>query len=136
VGIDFASPWRCVECRKCRMLLTWVSYRRNMFKLHYHEKASKARKVGGVSFALEGFVGDMTAQDGRKLYMARIDPILTHGCEIMPDIDHAAFRELELASHAYLRRLLGLNPRSMVCVLYTETGIIPLPYRQAELTLR
>jgi hypothetical protein len=26
VGIDFASPWRCVECRKCRMLLTWVSY--------------------------------------------------------------------------------------------------------------
>jgi hypothetical protein len=89
-----------------------------------------------VSFALEGFVGDMTPQDGRKLYMARIDPILTHGCEIMPDIDHAAFRELELASHAYLRRLLGLNPRSMVCVLYTETGIIPLPYRRAELTLR
>jgi hypothetical protein len=68
--------------------------------------------------------------------MARIDPILTHGCEIMPDIDQAAFRQLELASHAYLRRLLGLNPRSMVCVLYTETGIIPLPYRRAELTLR
>jgi hypothetical protein len=105
---------------------------RNMFKQHYHEKASKARKVGGVSFALEGFVGDITPDDGRKLYMARIDPVLTHGCEIMPDIGHAAFRELGLASHAYLRRLLGLNPRSMVCVLYTETGIIPLLYPRRD----
>jgi hypothetical protein len=67
--------------------------------------------------------------------MARVDPHLVFGCEAMPDVDDAV-KGMEHAQHTFLRRLLGLNPRSVLCVLFTETGIMPLRNRHAELVLR
>jgi hypothetical protein len=42
-----------------------------------------------------------------------------------------AYVRILTTSSPHLRRLLGLNPRSVVCVLFTEKGIVPLHYRRA-----
>ncbi|KAJ7255433.1 hypothetical protein B0H12DRAFT_987991, partial [Mycena haematopus] len=39
--------------------------------------------------------------------------------------DAPLLQDLQDVQHAYMRRLLGLNPRSMLAVLFTETGQIP-----------
>ncbi|KAJ7141096.1 hypothetical protein C8R44DRAFT_240746 [Mycena epipterygia] len=68
----------------------------------------------------------------------RVDPHLTSGCEVVLDVDRplGASLEVTVAQIKFLRRLLGLNPRSMLAVLFTETGIIPIRYRRALLALR
>ncbi len=38
--------------------------------------------------------------------------------------------------HAYIRRMLGLNKRSSIAVLFTETGLWPIRYRRISLALR
>ncbi|KAF8992631.1 hypothetical protein BDZ89DRAFT_896170, partial [Hymenopellis radicata] len=35
-----------------------------------------------------------------------------------------------------LRRLLGVNNRSMIAPLFSELGLIPLPYRRVVMVLR
>ncbi|KAJ7088252.1 hypothetical protein C8R44DRAFT_958834 [Mycena epipterygia] len=42
---------------------------------------------------------------------------------------------LETPQTHYLRRLLGLNPRSMLAVLFTETGIMPIRIPEAAVDL-
>ncbi|KAJ6555569.1 hypothetical protein DFH09DRAFT_815923, partial [Mycena vulgaris] len=37
--------------------------------------------------------------------------------------------------HEFIRRLLGVNSRSVLAILHTETCVIPLPYRRAILAL-
>ena len=37
--------------------------------------------------------------------------------------------------HAFIRRMLGLSDRSMLVVLFTETGLMPLQYRRIILAL-
>ncbi|KAJ7362282.1 hypothetical protein DFH08DRAFT_1024263 [Mycena albidolilacea] len=44
------------------------------------------------------------------------------------DVTHAHVSKLEDVQNEYLRRLLGLNRRSVIAILFSETGIIPLRY--------
>ncbi|KII84391.1 hypothetical protein PLICRDRAFT_95362 [Plicaturopsis crispa FD-325 SS-3] len=87
-------------------------------------------------FSLDSRVGSLPPFEGRQLYMARVDPHLTFGCEVILDVDRTLVRQLEAAQNMYLRRLIGLSPRSMVRVLFTETGTLPIGFRRVSLAVR
>ncbi|KAJ7106410.1 hypothetical protein C8R43DRAFT_1080688 [Mycena crocata] len=80
-------------------------------------------------------VGVLPPREGLQLYKARVDPHLTAGCEVVLDTDLSLVAHLEKPQKHFLRRLLGLNPRSMLAILFTETGLLPIRYRRAILAL-
>ena len=90
---------------------------RDIFTQHYHEKASKACRVACASFALDSFMGALPPKEGKMLYMARVDPILTFGCEVVLDMEDALVQKLTDVQHLFIRRLLGLGPRSLLATL-------------------
>jgi hypothetical protein len=113
----------------------FTSTARDIFTTHYHEKASKARRVACASFALDAFIGVLFPKEGKMLYMARVDPILTFGCEVVLDVDEVLAQELVDIQHLFIRRLLGVGSRSMIATLFTETGLMPLRVRRAQLAI-
>ncbi|KAJ3858921.1 hypothetical protein EV359DRAFT_13776, partial [Lentinula novae-zelandiae] len=80
-------------------------------------------------------IGCLPPREGIILYMARVDPHLIFGCEIVLDIDLSLLGDLEQAQCQYLRRLLGISKRSMRAILFTELGIEPIRYRRLGLAL-
>ncbi|TFY62859.1 hypothetical protein EVG20_g6551 [Dentipellis fragilis] len=73
--------------------------------------------------------------EGTRLYMARVDPHLIHGCDVILDIDAGSLTDLELLQCKYIRRLLGVSTRCSRVFLFTETGLVPLNYRRVLLSL-
>jgi hypothetical protein len=116
--------------------ITFSSTHNDMFTLHYDAKAKKASSCSTIVFTLHSFVGDVTPPLGYRLYMARTDPHLTFGCEVALDINTANRQKFEGIQHRFLRRLLGVHPRSLLAPLFTETGAIPIRYRRVLLALR
>ncbi|KAE9403489.1 hypothetical protein BT96DRAFT_814910, partial [Gymnopus androsaceus JB14] len=88
-----------------------------------------------ATLGLEPLIGCIPPKDGINLYMARVDPHLTFGCEVVLDIDLSLLGELELVQHLFLRRLLGLHRRCMLVFLFSETGLIPIRYHRITLAL-
>jgi hypothetical protein len=82
------------------------------------------------------FIGDITPAIGYKMYMARVDPHLIFGCEVALDVNTANTTKLEGIQTRFLRRLLGVHPRSPLAPLFAETGAAPIRYRRALLALR
>ena len=72
----------------------------------------------------------------RKLYMALMDPHLTHGAEISLDINLPLLEKLEDIQRLFLCRLLNVGEKCMNAFLFTETAIIPLRYRRIITTLK
>ncbi|KAJ3858968.1 hypothetical protein EV359DRAFT_5837, partial [Lentinula novae-zelandiae] len=72
----------------------------------------------------------------KQLYTTLVECHLTHGCEIMPDMDPGLLRILEDVQLRFLRRMLGLSSNSVITPLYTEPGIMPICTRWVSLTLR
>ncbi|OCH83754.1 hypothetical protein OBBRIDRAFT_799632 [Obba rivulosa] len=68
--------------------------------------------------------------------MARGDPHLTYGRDVVLDVDPPLRAKLEAVQHYHLRRILGLSARSVTTALFTETGLQPLRYRQLLLALK
>ncbi|KII94046.1 hypothetical protein PLICRDRAFT_36277 [Plicaturopsis crispa FD-325 SS-3] len=123
-----------VDCYK--YVGVWFrSTHRNIFADHYTIKASKAINMAHAIFAIEKRVGALPVFEGRQLYMARFDPHLISGCEVSIDVDSSLLGELEDAQHSFLRRLLGVNRRGMLCPLFTETGVLPIKFRRIILAL-
>ncbi|KAJ7820549.1 hypothetical protein B0H13DRAFT_2130073 [Mycena leptocephala] len=112
----------------------FTSVHANIFARHYAIKASKSRSVANAIFALKHRIGSLPVREGLLLYKARMDCHLTSGCELSLDTD-ALVSELVESQHLFLRRLLGLNPRSMIAILFTETGIMPVRMRRLLLAL-
>ncbi|KAF9005875.1 hypothetical protein BDZ89DRAFT_966175, partial [Hymenopellis radicata] len=54
---------------------------------------------------------------------------LISGTDVSPDASPELLKELYDVQLMVLRRLLGVNNRSMIAPLFTELGLIPLPYR-------
>ncbi|KAF7347327.1 Reverse transcriptase domain-containing protein [Mycena venus] len=67
--------------------------------------------------------------------MARVDCYLISGCELSLDTDSSLLQDHMDVQHLFLRRLLGLNPHSMLAILFTETGQMPLRVRRLLLAL-
>ncbi|KAJ7100151.1 hypothetical protein B0H15DRAFT_818921 [Mycena belliarum] len=80
-------------------------------------------------------IGSLPIKEGLILYMARIDCYLISGADIYLDVDAAHAEELIDAQHLFLQRLLGINSRSMLAVLFTETGLMPIKIRRLLLAL-
>ncbi|KAK6992599.1 hypothetical protein R3P38DRAFT_3225262 [Favolaschia claudopus] len=120
-AIDLVSHYKYVGI--------WItSITRNIFSKHHTVKASKARSVSYASFSTESFVRVLPRE---KLYEAWVDPHLTSGCEVVLDTDLSLTAELGTPQKHFLRRPLDLNPRCMLSIIFTETGILPLRYRRA-----
>ncbi|GAW05831.1 hypothetical protein LENED_007714 [Lentinula edodes] len=115
--------------------LQFISTHRYILQTVYNIKASKARNITRAMFALELAIGCLPPREGIILYMARVDPHLIFGCEIVLDIDLSLLGDLEQAQCQYLRRLLGISKRSMRAILFTELGIEPIRYRRLGLAL-
>jgi hypothetical protein len=108
---------------------------RDIFENHYDEKATKACRVACASFTLDEFVGTLAPPEGVRLYMARVDPVLTFGSEIVLDINRPSIDKLADVQHLFIRRLLRVGSRSMLAPLFTETGILPLRFRRVTLAV-
>ncbi|KAJ7205131.1 hypothetical protein B0H12DRAFT_1282487, partial [Mycena haematopus] len=113
----------------------FTSTHRYVFARHYAIKASKARATSNAVFALKHRIGSLPVREGLTLYMARIDCYLISGGELALDTDAPLLQDLQDVQHAHLRRLLGLNPHSMLAVLFTETGQVPVRIRRLLLAL-
>ncbi|KAJ7450879.1 hypothetical protein FB451DRAFT_1526864, partial [Mycena latifolia] len=113
----------------------YTSTQPNVLAKHYSVKASKARATGNAIFGLNHRIGSLPVREGLQLYKARVDCYLISGCELALDTDARLVRELVDVQHAFLRRLLGLNPHSMLAILFTETGEMPLRVRRLLLGL-
>jgi hypothetical protein len=117
-----------LECGSKRIKFIWTE--------QYKVKAQKAATVANVLLGLDRFVGSLPAWDARTLYMARVDPYLTAGCDVCLDIDLKSLARLDRVQVKFLRRMLGVGRRSMKAVLFSETGIWPIKYRRVHLALK
>lgn len=113
----------------------WFDTGSSMWKTQYELKAKKARTISYVILSMDRFVGSLPVWDTRTLYMARVDPYLTAGCEICLDVNKRGLKLLEKVQVMFLRRMLGLGSRSNVAVLFSETGLWPIKYRRIHLAL-
>ncbi|KAJ6512435.1 hypothetical protein C8R45DRAFT_920271 [Mycena sanguinolenta] len=74
-----------------------------IWREHYKVKAKKATTVANVILSLDRFVGHLPAWDARTLYMARVDPYLTSGCDVCLDVDLKSLKLLEKVQLSFLR---------------------------------
>jgi hypothetical protein len=84
-------------------------------------KEEKARRTANMCLALDHIVGDMPVWDARTLYMAHVVQYLTAGCEVSLNVVDTKRQALERVQHRYLRRMLGLNEKSMTSSLKLES---------------
>ncbi|RXW12563.1 hypothetical protein EST38_g13290 [Candolleomyces aberdarensis] len=114
---------------------TISSKRPGLLREHYNDKREKALRVGRGVCGVEQLVGTLPPALSIKLYMALVDPHLIHGCDVMPDVNGTALALLTDVQKAFLRRALGLSKRSIISVLFTETGLDPLEFRRLDLVV-
>lgn len=107
----------------------------DMLRKHYDAKAEAAKNVGWQVWGLEQMTGALPVQIMLQLYMALVDPSLTHGCEVTPDSNRTARGVLEEVQIWYMRRAMGVGARAAISTSYTETGMMPIRYRRLLLAL-
>ncbi|KAJ7023058.1 hypothetical protein C8F04DRAFT_1193808 [Mycena alexandri] len=86
-------------------------------------------------FALKHRIGTLPVKEGILMYTARVDCYLISGCELSLDTAGGLIEEHIDVQHTFLRRLLRLNSHSMLAILFTETGQMPLRIRRLLLAL-
>lgn len=77
----------------------------------------------------------MPPREGTTPYYALVDPYLIAGHDVFIPTD-TLLRPLQRIQHQFLRRLLHLNGRSLLHVLFSETGVVPISHRRLLLTMR
>ncbi|KAJ3897704.1 hypothetical protein F5879DRAFT_1026837 [Lentinula edodes] len=108
-----------------------------MYQQQYKESAEKAKKTAGAVLHARVFVGkNIPIWDLWLLYMGRVDPYLKNGAEVIVDIYDVRRKQLESVQHYFIRRMLGLNDRSIVALLFSETGLWPIRYQRIILFLK
>ncbi|PPQ87668.1 hypothetical protein CVT26_007208 [Gymnopilus dilepis] len=113
------------------------STHRFIFAEHYNQKATQAlRNVFASVVWIESLTGDLWPLAMLRVFMARVDPHLVHGCEVAVDVHGPSFKLLDDVHVFALRRILQVGSRSVKAALYTETGTQPLLYRRMVLRLR
>ncbi|KAJ7193952.1 hypothetical protein GGX14DRAFT_587410 [Mycena pura] len=100
-----------------------------MFRAHYQHKRDSTnyvfwKTVVGCDLYL-GY-GHLPPIVGCQLYYALLDCHLTHGSNMILDVDPISFHLLDGVNHLVLRRILGLGHHSGIPQLYSELGIYPL----------
>lgn len=108
---------------------------KNLFSPHYSKKVIKAHSVTHAVLHVESMIGTLPPWEGRILYIGWIDPHLVHGCECLLDTTPFLLMEQEKVQCSIIRQLLSVNSRSMIALLFTETGLQPLQVHRLILTL-
>nr|GAT50953.1 predicted protein [Mycena chlorophos] len=119
--------------------ITFTSGARDIFRKHYENKAEAARKSYYASIVgCEHLVGRgrLPPSIACELYYALIDCHLTHGCDVVLDVDPVSFDLLERENLEIVRGILGVGSHSSWPQLYTESGIYPLFIRRLDIQLR
>ncbi|TFY50289.1 hypothetical protein EVJ58_g11109, partial [Rhodofomes roseus] len=116
--------------------IQFASSSRDVFAPHTEGRASAARRVANACLSIESYVGPLPPWAALTLYQSHVDPYVTAGCEVALDSKVSSATQLEAVQLAYLRRVLGLNPRSVKVVMFSETGLWPMRYRRLALALR
>jgi hypothetical protein len=79
---------------------------------------------------LDEFMGTLAPTEGITLCVARVDPVLAFGSEIvlvLLVIDEPSLNKLADIQHLFIRCFLQIGSHStMLAPLFTETGILPL----------
>jgi hypothetical protein len=109
---------------------------KDMYAEHHRVSTLKAEVIGNACLAINRMVGGLSVWEARTLYMARVDPHLISAADICPDVVKIRRKEREDVQNHHLRRILGLNERSVIAVLFSETGLEPISYRRATLLLQ
>ncbi len=116
--------------------VTFTSSHTDILSQHYVEKEKAAHCTANVTFTLVNYFGDLPPREGVSIYKSHINPILSFGAEVAVDMSTSRSQILEDVQVAYLRCLLSIQKRSIRAAVFTETGILPLPYRQILFSLR
>ncbi|KAJ7908578.1 hypothetical protein B0H13DRAFT_2661945 [Mycena leptocephala] len=106
-----------------------------IFSRNYAIKAFKARNACYAIFTMKHQIGSLPVKEGLQLYMARVDCYLISVAEISIDVDSHLLDDYLDIQHLFPRHLLGINSRSMLTVLFTETGRMPIRIRCLLLAL-
>jgi hypothetical protein len=109
---------------------------RYIYAKNYEVKASKARNVSNATFAMESCIDGLPPWDGRRIYKARVEPHLSFAAEIALDVDLNLLGLYEEVENQFLRRLLGLNRRSVLAPIFTDVDIMPIRFRRALIAVR
>ncbi|KAH6890871.1 hypothetical protein BKA70DRAFT_1120066, partial [Coprinopsis sp. MPI-PUGE-AT-0042] len=125
-----------VEIQSYLGLSVSPSHGRHIYQTGYTEKAKKATRVGNMVYAMETMAGIWTPKDAMKLYMALVDAHLIFGCEVMIDSANSWLDDHEDVQKQFIRRALGVNKRSCLVALFTETGVAPIRVRRITLALQ
>ncbi|KAF6745907.1 hypothetical protein DFP72DRAFT_823673 [Ephemerocybe angulata] len=111
-------------------------YGTGIFRRHYDAKAATAARIAGAIRGVERLTGPLPVACCTRLYMALVDPHLTHGADVVVDNNAKALLKLIKVQKAYIRMAMGLHALSSATVLFTETGLIPLRARRLSLLIR
>ena len=103
---------------------------------HHLTQARKGSAVASALLALQRYLGDLPLRLAIKVYLARVEPILTYGCEVGIALTKPARDALEKVQLMFFRRVLGYSTRSMRAIIFSETGILPILHRRLILALR
>ena len=99
---------------------------RMMFEKHYTAKEKTAHYYGHSIWAIKDRTGDLLPWHAKQLYMAQVDCHLIHRCEVMPDATKSLLEPLVDVQVKFIQKMLHVSSQSMLILLHTETGIIPL----------
>lgn len=115
----------------------WLSSKgKSLFKLNYEKKAQAGRIAAMAAFSLSSTVGPIDPINGRKIYLAQIDPQLTAASDICLDTELSHLQELQKVQESFIRRFLGIGDKALTAFLFTETGLWPLAYRRLSIAVR
>lgn len=101
---------------------TFWSTSHHILHEHYSIKVGKEQKIGNMVLALQSVIGRLPPWEMKRLYMALVDPHLTHGAGINLDVDLPLLKKLEEIQEHFLYRLLSIGSKSLSMFLFTETA--------------
>ncbi|KIO25409.1 hypothetical protein M407DRAFT_75828, partial [Tulasnella calospora MUT 4182] len=109
---------------------------RFLFKMNYEKKAQAGRIAAAAAFSLSSTVGPIDPINGKKIYLAQIDPQLTAACDVCLDTEQAHLHELQKVQESFIRRFIGIGDKALTAFLFTETGLWPLAYRRLSIAVK
>ncbi|TRM58327.1 hypothetical protein BD626DRAFT_463973 [Schizophyllum amplum] len=116
--------------------ILFCTTRGDVLDKHHLSQAAKAARAAGAILSLQRHLGDLAPKAAIQLYQARIEPLLSYGCEVGVALTADAVDALTKVQINFFRRILGYTKRSMRAIVFSETGVLPILHRRLILALR
>ncbi|KIO15712.1 hypothetical protein M407DRAFT_86833, partial [Tulasnella calospora MUT 4182] len=109
---------------------------KSLFKQNYVKKAQAGRTAAMAAMSLNSVVGPLDPINGRKIYLAQIDPHLTAAADICVDTESTNLQTLETVQESFIRRFLSIGDKALTAFLFTETGLWPIAHRRLLIAVK